>query len=97
MVTTSLPPLLRATALATTTLLGNTRLIENRLDLARRIIQHTLNLVHLVGLKSGRHLLNALNKFPVQVITNLFPYLVMRDQTIAGFEQRKEDLVLIEI
>jgi len=62
MVTARLPSLLRATALATTTLLGETRLVKNRLDLARRIIQHTLNLVHLSGIKRGRHLLNATRK-----------------------------------
>lgn len=62
MVTARLPPLLRATALATTTLLGKTRLVKNRLDLARRIIQHTLNLVHLIGIKRGRHLINATRK-----------------------------------
>lgn len=49
MATTSLP-----------TAVGKTRVVENRLDLAIRIIQHTLDLIDLEGFKRGRHLLTRL-------------------------------------
>ncbi len=41
------------------------------------------------------HLLNALNKFPVEVVADLLPNLIMGNQAVTGLQQGKEHIVLI--
>ena len=45
----------------------------------------------------GCHYLYTLNKFPVEVVANLLPDLVVRNQAVTGLQQRKEHLVLIQV
>jgi hypothetical protein len=40
--------------------------------------------------------LDALNKLPLQVVTNLLPDLIVRNQSVTALKQRKVDLVLVE-
>lgn len=42
-----------------------------------------------------RYLLYALNKFPVEVVADFLPDLVVGNQAVPGLQQGKEHLVLI--
>lgn len=41
--------------------------------------------------------LDTRDKLPLQVIANLFPYLIVGDKAVARFQQREEYLVLVQL
>jgi len=82
--------------LATTATIRDSGLVDDRLDLAVRIVQDALDLVHLEGRQCRRRLLHTLDKFPVEVLANLLPDRVVRYQTVSRFEEWEIDLVLVE-